>query len=124
MTAPPVRVAAARMSSIGGGRGMRARPSRSLTREQCYAAAMHKPLLALAAALLTSPAWPDTLIENVNGIQVGADNGLQRFRGLVIGDDGKIVRVLGPYDDAQLRNISRRIDGGGQTLLPGLIDAH
>ena len=44
-------------------------------------AAMHKPLLALARALLASPRIADTLVTNVNGIQVGADGQLQHFTG-------------------------------------------
>src|SRR5438309_1839727 len=85
---------------------------------------MHKPLLALAAALLASSAAANTLIENANGIQVDPKGNLQRFRGLVIGNEGQILRVLGPYDDAQLKDITRKIDARGWTLLPGLIDAH
>jgi predicted amidohydrolase YtcJ len=84
---------------------------------------MNKPLLAFAAALLASPAWPNTLVENINGIQVGTDGKLQRFQALLLGDDGKVIRALGPLDDVRL-DATQRIDGGGRTLLPGLIDAH
>ena len=41
---------------------------------------MHKPLLALAGCCAT-PACADTLVSNVNGIQVGADGKLQHFTG-------------------------------------------
>jgi hypothetical protein len=44
-----------------------------------WLATMKTPLLALAAALLTSPAWSSTLIENIIGIQVGPDCKLQHF---------------------------------------------
>jgi predicted amidohydrolase YtcJ len=83
---------------------------------------MHKPLLALAAALLASSAAADTLIANVNGLQVGVDGKLQHFSALLIGDDGKVIRTLGPADDAGVKG--KVVDGGGRTLLPGLIDAH
>jgi len=83
---------------------------------------MHKPLLALAAALLSSPAWPDTLIDHANGIQVDAEGHLQHFTGLLVGDDGKVVRVLSASDARP--NPATTIDAGGRTLLPGLIDAH
>ena len=43
---------------------------------------MHKPLLALLA-LLSTTAYADTLVSNVNGIQVGADGQLQHFTGLL-----------------------------------------
>jgi hypothetical protein len=84
---------------------------------------MRKTLLALAAALLASPAFADTLISNVNGIQVGSDGKLQHFDRLLIGDDGKVLRILNGLDDVRV-NARERIDGGGRTLLPGLIDAH
>ena len=83
---------------------------------------MHKPVLALIAALVASPAFADTWIDNVNGLQVGADGKLQRFTGLLIGDDGKVVQTTGPRDDIGVRG--QRINGEGRTLLPGLIDAH
>jgi hypothetical protein len=84
---------------------------------------MHKPLLALAAALLSTSAMADTLIHNANGIQVGADGQLQRFGALLIGDDGKVVRTY-RSGDAMPARVDRRVDAGGRTLLPGLIDAH
>src|SRR4051794_17844057 len=83
---------------------------------------MHKPLLALAAALLASSAAADTLIANVNGLQVAVDGRLQHFTGLLIGDNGKVIRTLGPADDVGVKG--NVVDGGGRTLLPGLIDAH
>ena len=91
---------------------------------------MNKPLIAhiaLATALLAvalpSPALADTLIDNANGVQVDAAGKLQRFTGIVIGDDGKVTRLLMKGQKRPLR-ITRRIDAGGRTLLPGLIDAH
>ena len=79
--------------------------------------------LALAAALLASAANADTLIDNVNGVQVGADGQLQHFNRLVIGDDGKVVETLAPNVRADIK-AEHRSDGKGRTLLPGLIDAH
>jgi predicted amidohydrolase YtcJ len=82
---------------------------------------MHKPLLALVA-LLSTTAYADTLVSNVNGIQVGADGQLQHFTGLVIADNGKVKTVLtGPPPPIAF---TRTVDGGGRTMLPGLIDAH
>src|SRR5437868_12170560 len=82
---------------------------------------MRKLLLALIA-LLSSPAWPDTLITNVNGIQSTPDGKLQHFTGLLVGDDGRVKDVLnGPRP---MVAYSHMVDGGGRTLLPGLIDAH
>ncbi|QNP45036.1 amidohydrolase family protein [Sphingomonas sediminicola] len=84
---------------------------------------MRKALLAALAVLLSSPALADTLIDNARGIQVGPDGQLQRFRALVVNDKGKVVQVLRDEQDAVMP-IARRVDVGGRTLLPGLIDAH
>jgi predicted amidohydrolase YtcJ len=81
-------------------------------------------LLALAAALLASAASADTLIDNINGIQVGADGKLQHFRALTIGEDGKVRQVLEHPELVRLAGITSRVDGGGRTLMPGFIDAH
>jgi predicted amidohydrolase YtcJ len=85
---------------------------------------MIRPLLALAAALSASAAFADTLVSNVNGIQVGADGKLQHFKALVIGDDGKVRQVLEQPELVRLAGITSTVDGSGRTLLPGLIDAH
>lgn len=84
---------------------------------------MRKALLAALAVLLSSPAFADSLIDNARGIQVGPDGQLQRFRALVVSDKGKVVQVLRDGQDAVMP-IARRVDVGGRTLLPGLIDAH
>jgi predicted amidohydrolase YtcJ len=83
---------------------------------------MHKPLIALAAALLASSASADTLIDNANGLQADAAAHLDRFTGLLIGNDGKIVRLLRAGD--RRPKAETVIDVHGQTLLPGMIDAH
>jgi len=84
---------------------------------------MIRPSLALALALLASTASANTLIDNVNGIQVGADGKLEHFNRLLIGDDGKVIQTIAPNVLADV-NAQARVDGGGRTLLPGLIDAH
>jgi hypothetical protein len=84
---------------------------------------MRTSFLALALALLPSPLLADTLIHHVNGIQVGADGKLQHFNALVIGDDGKVKAVLNRAELYKAR-ITSSVDGRGQTLLPGFIDAH
>ena len=85
---------------------------------------MHNTLIALSAALLASSAMADTLVTNVNGMQVGADGGLQHFRALTITDDGKVRNLIANPELVRLAGITTTIDGGGRTLLPGLIDAH
>ncbi|MGN6058182.1 MAG: amidohydrolase [Sphingomicrobium sp.] len=83
---------------------------------------MRKTFVALAAALLSSPAVSTTLIDDANGVQADANGQLQHFTGLLIGDDGKVVRVLHPGDVRP--KASKIVDAHGRTLLPGLIDAH
>ena len=79
----------------------------------------------LALALATSAAASaDTLITNINGIQVDASGRIDRFVGLQVGDDGKVVQLIRTADEKRPAHISATIDGGGRTLLPGLIDAH
>ena len=86
---------------------------------------MKRPaLLAAVAALLASPAWSTTVINHVNGLQVGADGKLQHFSALVIGNDGKIAQVIPVGMMVKLAGVDTVIDGQGKTLLPGLIDGH
>ena len=85
---------------------------------------MHKTLLAVTAALFASSATADTLVTNVNGMQVGADGKLQHFRGFTISDDGKVRAVIEHPELVRLAGITSTVDGGGRTMLPGLIDAH
>jgi predicted amidohydrolase YtcJ len=84
---------------------------------------MHRTALALvAAALLASPAWSVTLIDHADGWQADAHGQLQHFSGIVIGDDGKVVRLL---DDNDRRpGGAKVVDVRGAAVLPGLIDAH
>jgi predicted amidohydrolase YtcJ len=84
---------------------------------------MRKTLLALAALLASAPAQADTLISNVNGIQVDANGKLERFTGILIGDDGKVKWLVLP-DEKLIPANARVVDAGGKTALPGLIDAH
>jgi predicted amidohydrolase YtcJ len=81
-----------------------------------------RTFVMLAAALFASPATADTLIQNVNGIQVDAGGHLQHFTALLIGNDGKVLRLLRAGEARP--KAATAIDEHGQTLLPGFIDAH
>lgn len=81
--------------------------------------------LALAAlfAFAATPAVAATLISNANGVTVDAKGKLQRFTGILIGDDGRVERLL-HGEMLKLPAGTTVIDAGGKTVLPGLIDAH
>jgi predicted amidohydrolase YtcJ len=83
---------------------------------------MRKLFLALTAALFASPALADTLIANANGIQVDVTGNLQHFTGILISNDGKVIRLLRAGDARPKAAVT--VDAQGRTLLPGLIDAH
>jgi predicted amidohydrolase YtcJ len=83
---------------------------------------MKNTLLALTATFLSTTAYADTLMDHANGVQVDASGHLQHFTGLLIGDDGKVVRVLHAGDPRP--KAANLVDAHGQSLLPGLIDAH
>jgi predicted amidohydrolase YtcJ len=83
---------------------------------------MKTHLLALAALLASTAASADTLVSNVNGIQADANGNLERFTGILIGSDGKVKRLL-HGEMLKLRDTDV-VDARGQTVMPGLIDAH
>jgi predicted amidohydrolase YtcJ len=63
-----------------------------------------------------------TLIENIHGYTLSGDR-LHRFSGLVF-EDGKVVSAGASAALRKRFPAVRVLDGGGKTLLPGLIDAH
>ncbi len=104
---------------------------------------MHRSPLALGsmgvslALSLSAPACADTLIDNVKGLTLTETGQVQRFTGLLIGDDGKIVRLLTTPEPAPSPPKCKkgqpcayppqpkfRLDGKGRVMIPGLIDAH
>lgn len=81
-------------------------------------------LLASAAIALTAaPALADTLVDNVDGITIGEDGRVVRFTGLVFDDDGRVTQLLERRDKRPAK-VDYLLDGKGQVLLPGMIDAH
>lgn len=79
--------------------------------------------LLLAGALVATPALADGLIDNINGLTLDEQGRVQRFTGMVIGTDGKVKALL-DRRDKRPKELDWREDGKGQTLIPGLIDAH
>ncbi len=82
-------------------------------------------LCALALALCC--AWPagaaDLLVDHVNGYTLDGAGKLQRFEAMLV-DQGKVVAIGSHAELAPRAGQATVLDGGGRTLLPGLIDAH
>ena len=79
--------------------------------------------LAPLTLLLASPAWADTLLDNIEGITINREGEVDRFSGLVFDDDGVITQVL-DYGDDVPKSVEYRENGHGRFVIPGLIDAH
>ncbi|EAQ29259.1 Predicted metal-dependent amidohydrolase with the TIM-barrel fold [Erythrobacter sp. NAP1] len=84
---------------------------------------MIRTLLAAGAVLVATPALADTLIYNVDGVTIDEEGEVKRFTSLVFDDDGIITHVLERGEDRP-DGIEFAMDGEGQVMLPGLIDAH
>ena len=84
---------------------------------------MKRLALTLAALLLAGAAHADGWIDNINGITMDGAGKVVHFAGLTITPDGKVGKLLQRKDKAPQKP-DWRLDGKGQTLLPGLIDAH
>lgn len=85
---------------------------------------MIRALLAATTALaLSAPALADTLVDNVDGMTIDATGGIERFTGLLVGDDGRIVQVL-KRGDKRPGKVDYFVDGKGQVMVPGMIDSH
>lgn len=97
-------------------------------------------LAALAAIALPFPALASGVIDNVNGIAIDADGRIVRFGAVLIDDDGKVEKLIqGRYQEPEYKpkkpkrgqpwperpkGPDYKLDAGGKTLIPGLIDAH
>ena len=82
--------------------------------------------LALACTLIfvAQPLFAaDLLIDNVNGYTLDTGGKLQHFEALLV-DHGKVVATGKHADMVKRAGDAKVVDGKGQTLLPGLIDAH
>lgn len=77
---------------------------------------------SLFFAFFCGSAGAETVLHNIHGYTSSAD-GIREFSTLVFDDAGKIVAV-GDNDLLDASAAQGRIDGGGLTVLPGLIDAH
>lgn len=83
----------------------------------CMMGAMIAPFVPLIAQA-------DVLIENANAYTLNQAQQLQRFSALVFDDNGKILAVGHSSELLAQYPHAHRVNMGGKTILPGLIDAH
>ena len=88
-----------------------------MSRKLTYPAFFVLLLLALPVTVTA-----DTWLHNVNGY-TSTDEGIREFSVLVFDDAGKVV-ASGNDDLLADSPAENRVDGGGKTVLPGLIDSH
>lgn len=88
----------------------------------CRAALFVTLMLAFGFAV-PAVAQAQTLIDNINGITLDKDGEVVRFSGMLIDADGRVQELL-DRRDKRPKDIRFIMDGEGQTVIPGLIDAH
>lgn len=76
------------------------------------------------AAVAAMSVQAQTVIENANGYTLNKEGELVQFTALAFDAQGKILAVGSAAEVAAKAPGARRVDMGGKTLLPGLIDAH
>ena len=83
------------------------------------------PADARRKAPVTLPPPPNAggLIDNVNGYTLDDKGRVVRFTGLLIDKAGKVSKLY-QAGDTREKWLDFKLDAGGRTLLPGLIDAH
>ncbi len=84
---------------------------------------MKRWLLTSAALLLATPALAETHFDNVNGIANDRLGRVDRFGGMVVDDEGRVVELL-DFGDRPRARIDFYEDMDGATVVPGFIDSH
>ncbi|AEI36956.1 MAG: amidohydrolase [Zymomonas mobilis subsp. pomaceae] len=82
--------------------------------------------LAFVASISAFYAFPlkaDGLIDHINGITLDTKGNLHRFTSLLIGRDGKVVKLLNK-NDKKPSDVDFYLNGKDQTLIPGFVDGH
>ncbi|VVT25098.1 Metal-dependent hydrolase [Sphingomonas sp. EC-HK361] len=97
---------------------------------------MRRSLIAFFAFALSTPAFADGIIDNVNGIALDSRGQVVHFKALLIDKEGRVTRLVPPGEEPPKlsrkelkKNAGKplydwRADMGGKTLIPGFIDAH
>jgi len=85
--------------------------------------ALYAGIAAIVAAALPLPALAETHFDNVEGISVRRDGSVDRFSGMVVDDEGRIVELL-DFGDRPTVAIAYYEDMGGRVVVPGMVDSH
>lgn len=64
-----------------------------------------------------------THFSNADGASVGRDGSIDRFSGMVVDDDGRIIQLL-DFGDEPEGPVDYMVDLEGRVVLPGMIDSH
>ncbi len=75
------------------------------------------------AMLLPATALAETHFDNADGISIRRDGSVDRFSGMVVDDDGRIVQLL-DFGDRPEVEIDYQVDLQGRTVIPGMVDSH
>ncbi|MEJ7808534.1 MAG: amidohydrolase family protein [Telluria sp.] len=85
---------------------------------------IHSSFLVLTALSAVNLAHATTVIDNANGYTLDSKGKLIRFTSMAFDDKGRIVAVGSSALTKARAPQSKHVDMQGQTILPGLIDAH
>jgi len=85
--------------------------------------ALYAGIAAIVAAALPLPALAETHFDNVEGISVRRDGSVDRFSGMMVDDEGRIVELL-DFGDRPTVAIDYYEDMGGRVVVPGMVDSH
>ncbi|HEV6966721.1 amidohydrolase [Roseateles sp.] len=78
-------------------------------------------LLALGGSAVSAEAL---LVHNARGLTLDERGRVLRFDAMSVGADGRVQAIGRMAEVAAKAGDARRVDAGGQVLMPGLIDAH
>jgi predicted amidohydrolase YtcJ len=85
---------------------------------------LHCSLFVVASLGLLASAHADTVIDHANGYTLNSKGDLVQFESMAFDDKGRILAVGRAADVAAKAPAAKHVDMHGQTVLPGLIDAH
>ena len=80
-------------------------------------------ILAAFLTVLSAPAAAETLIDNVDGLTLDETGEVERYSGILIDKDGRVLQLL-RRGDKRPAKVDYQLDGKGRVAMPGLIDSH